>query len=105
MMTLDEFEDRMLAMCEGDWIDMPTGMAILESWFARDFSADEVEAALAHLQAEGLIERRPIQPASTDADRIPDSGMDQAEIRATALGEDYLANTGGGAAPVISRSN
>jgi len=41
----------------------------------------------------------------TDADCIPDSDVDQAEIRATALGEDYLANTGGGAAPVISRSN
>jgi hypothetical protein len=105
MMTLDEFEDRMLAMCEGDWIDVPTGKAILEGWFACGFSAGEAEAALAHLQAEGLIERRPIQSALTDVDCIPDSDVDKTEIRATTLGEDYLANTGGGAAPAISRSN
>jgi len=105
MMALDELEDRMLAMCERDWIDVQTGTSILESWFARGFSAGEVGAALTRLEAQGLIECRPIQPASIDAVRIPDSEVGKTEIRATALGEDYLANTDGGAAPAISRSN
>jgi hypothetical protein len=74
---LSEFEDRMLATCEGDWIDLDTGQDGLESWFAEKYSDDKFRDSLARLLGTGLVIRR-------DCDGTAPS-------RATEKGESVLA--------------
>lgn len=69
----------MLAMCEGDWVELGTAQDILEGWFAVEYSDDVFWDALDRLIDVGMIVRR--------------DGVEMAEIRTTAVGEHYLATT------------
>ena len=73
MRRLSEFEDRLLAMCEGEWMDRETGQSILRSWFAGEFSVEKFGAAVERLCAAGLLERHAGNP-------------DAVEMRSTAAG-------------------
>ena len=90
---LTELEDRILAMSEGEWIDLATGAAILESWFDRVIDRSELDAAINRLMGSMLLQLKAEGSLVLDPQLMADRPLEALEIRATSFGEVYLAKT------------
>jgi len=88
---LSELEDRILAMAEGEWIDLEVGTAILEQWFARRIEVQELENALNRLVGATLMRARVHGNSLAILPDLADEPLELVEIRATPFGELYLA--------------
>ena len=91
---LNELEDRLLAMAEGEWIDLEVGTSILEQWFERRIEVEELAQAIERLMDATLLRLRVHGSSSSLASPIVDEPLDAAEIVATSFGELYLAKVG-----------
>jgi hypothetical protein len=90
MPALTEFEDRLVAMAEGEWIDLATGKDVLEGWFEKSLTRSEFTGTVDRLIAAGLLDcelgNEPIWNTSR-------SICDLAELHicTTQSGDEYLA--------------
>lgn len=80
----------MLAMAEGEWIDLEIGKSILDRWFERDFDLSELEKALRRLIGANLLHARFQGVDTVDVVLDDDELLHISEIRATQFGEIYL---------------
>jgi hypothetical protein len=95
MQSLSEFHDRMLAMAGGEWIDLATGKAVLESWFSRQVSLAELSAAVNELLDMGFLTCRASQTPLSVL-RVEDPCMlEIIDIRSTRAGDSFLSATSG----------
>jgi hypothetical protein len=86
-----EIEDRILAMAEGEWIDLSTASDILSSWFERQFSDSELKNFLRHLCELDLIKMRVKVIRAANAQDDPLTYVPNAiEFTATDAGLGYL---------------
>jgi hypothetical protein len=92
--VLNELEDRVLAMCEGEYVEFPLGAQILESWFDRTIPAAELHRVFERLAQLGLIECQ-IGESWAFTNVIPPlPAIRRTKFRATAKGEAYLNESG-----------
>lgn len=92
--VLNEIEDRMVAMTEGEWIDLATGKSILESWFTEVINEHDLREMCTSLASLGLVRTRVdgIECGPEDALLFTATLM-QIELMASKEGEGFLRDT------------
>lgn len=93
--ALPELDDRLLAVCEGDWESVPMAIAVLASWFGREISRAELIEALDRLVDERLVVRRDFLPSYVVGATSSGESHVGVEFTATQTGIDYLGTTRG----------
>jgi hypothetical protein len=85
-------------MADGEWTDLEVSRAVLESWFSRSFSSEDMKDILRTLLAAELVSCR-IHTRTADAARVvQEKNLAAIEFKASGNGLRYLASTSGRAA-------
>lgn len=88
--VLSELEDRALALCEGEYVEFPLAIEILESWFGRPIPSAELRWAFERLTKLGLIECQ-LGDSWAFSNVVPESSvLWRTKFRATHFGVEYL---------------
>lgn len=95
MQRLPEVHDRTLAMAGGEWIDLATGRAILESWFDRVVPLTELSSVVNQLLERGLVVCRASGLPLSVCVLVHTSELGSVQLKSTDAGDRYLAATDG----------
>ncbi len=95
MHRLPEPADRLVALCEDDWVDLATARSVLESWFEKSMNLSELQDLTNGLIAEGYLYCRRGDNKLTKLLLLNVNELDAIEVKTTSSGDRYLWTTPG----------